>query len=115
MIGPKWGCIDKMPADQPSLKFEPNFQILLSLKFFHTVPFLVAQAIFFSNLYAPEHLIVNVRDAERWEGLIENAGTFYYLNKVQNILHTLKNMKYSCHACSHPYIISPANLIFKFF
>lgn len=32
------------------------------------------QAISFSNLYAPEHLIINVTDAEKWEGLIENAG-----------------------------------------
>lgn len=32
------------------------------------------QAISFSNLYAPEHLIINVQDAEKWEGFIENAG-----------------------------------------
>ncbi|CAL9041266.1 unnamed protein product, partial [Musa banksii] len=31
----------------------------------------------FSNLYAPEHLIINVKDAERWEGLIENAGSVF--------------------------------------
>ena len=24
-------------------------------------------------MYAPEHLIINVKDAEKWEGLIENA------------------------------------------
>ncbi|XP_010520324.1 PREDICTED: histidinol dehydrogenase, chloroplastic [Tarenaya hassleriana] len=35
------------------------------------------EAISFSNLYAPEHLIVNVRDAEKWEGLIENAGSVF--------------------------------------
>ncbi|KAL0690665.1 hypothetical protein Bca4012_090344 [Brassica carinata] len=34
---------------------------------------LLSQAITFSNLYAPEHLIINVKDAEKWEGLIENA------------------------------------------
>jgi len=32
------------------------------------------QSINFSNLYAPEHLIVNVKDAEKWEGFIQNAG-----------------------------------------
>jgi hypothetical protein len=32
------------------------------------------QAISFSNMYAPEHLIINVKDAEQWEELIENAG-----------------------------------------
>ncbi|WZZ43923.1 hypothetical protein YC2023_040182 [Brassica napus] len=34
---------------------------------------LLSQAITFSNMYAPEHLIINVKDAEKWEGLIENA------------------------------------------
>ncbi|KAG4946139.1 hypothetical protein JHK87_042146 [Glycine soja] len=32
------------------------------------------EAINFSNLYAPEHLIINVKDAEKWESFIENAG-----------------------------------------
>ncbi|KAI9127834.1 hypothetical protein K1719_000827 [Acacia pycnantha] len=31
-------------------------------------------AINFSNLYAPEHLSVNVKDAEKWESFIETAG-----------------------------------------
>ncbi|XP_048625786.1 histidinol dehydrogenase, chloroplastic isoform X1 [Brassica napus] len=35
------------------------------------------EAITFSNLYAPEHLIINVKDAEKWEGLIENAGSVF--------------------------------------
>ncbi|PKA57011.1 Histidinol dehydrogenase, chloroplastic [Apostasia shenzhenica] len=35
------------------------------------------EAIAFSNLYAPEHLIINVKDAEKWEGLIENAGSVF--------------------------------------
>ncbi|XP_051121302.1 histidinol dehydrogenase, chloroplastic isoform X2 [Andrographis paniculata] len=35
------------------------------------------EAIKFSNLYAPEHLIVNVKDAEKWESLIENAGSVF--------------------------------------
>lgn len=35
------------------------------------------QAISFSNLYAPEHLIINVKDAEKWENFIENAGTIW--------------------------------------
>ncbi|PIA49542.1 hypothetical protein AQUCO_01300383v1 [Aquilegia coerulea] len=34
----------------------------------------MVEAISFSNLYAPEHLIVNVQNAEKWEGFIENAG-----------------------------------------
>jgi histidinol dehydrogenase len=25
-------------------------------------------------MYAPEHLIINVKDAEKWESFIENAG-----------------------------------------
>ncbi|KAG0496267.1 hypothetical protein HPP92_000958 [Vanilla planifolia] len=37
----------------------------------------MVEAISFSNLYAPEHLIVNVKDAEKWEGLIENAGSVF--------------------------------------
>ncbi|KAK4254751.1 hypothetical protein QN277_010086 [Acacia crassicarpa] len=35
------------------------------------------EAIKFSNLYAPEHLIVNVKDAEKWESFIENAGSVF--------------------------------------
>lgn len=35
------------------------------------------EAISFSNLYAPEHLIINVKEAERWESLIENAGSVF--------------------------------------
>lgn len=35
------------------------------------------QAISFSNLYAPEHLIINVKDAEKWESFIENAGSVF--------------------------------------
>ncbi|XP_039131317.1 histidinol dehydrogenase, chloroplastic isoform X2 [Dioscorea cayenensis subsp. rotundata] len=35
------------------------------------------EAISFSNLYAPEHLIINVKDSERWESLIENAGSVF--------------------------------------
>ncbi|PON94729.1 Histidinol dehydrogenase, monofunctional [Trema orientale] len=33
----------------------------------------MVEAVSFSNLYAPEHLIINVQDAEKWEGFIENA------------------------------------------
>ncbi|KAF2618508.1 hypothetical protein F2Q68_00040166 [Brassica cretica] len=29
------------------------------------------------EMYAPEHLIINVKDAEKWEGLIENAGSVF--------------------------------------
>ncbi|KAK6120830.1 hypothetical protein DH2020_045425 [Rehmannia glutinosa] len=39
--------------------------------------YLVFQAIAFSNLYAPEHLIINVKDAEKWESFIENAGSAF--------------------------------------
>ncbi|KAA8537069.1 hypothetical protein F0562_029547 [Nyssa sinensis] len=35
------------------------------------------EAISFSNLYAPEHLIINVKDAEKWESFIENAGSVF--------------------------------------
>ncbi|GAU12501.1 hypothetical protein TSUD_377520 [Trifolium subterraneum] len=34
-------------------------------------------AITFSNMYAPEHLIINVKDAEKWESFIENAGSVF--------------------------------------
>ncbi|KAI8546070.1 hypothetical protein RHMOL_Rhmol07G0087600 [Rhododendron molle] len=37
----------------------------------------MVEAISFSNLYAPEHLIINVQDAEKWEGFIENAGSVF--------------------------------------
>ncbi|KAM7257572.1 hypothetical protein ACFE04_013313 [Oxalis oulophora] len=30
-------------------------------------------AVNFSNVYAPVHLIINVKDAEKWESFIENA------------------------------------------
>ncbi|GAB2271926.1 hypothetical protein Dimus_006754 [Dionaea muscipula] len=35
------------------------------------------EAISFSNMYAPEHLIVNVKDSEKWESFIENAGSVF--------------------------------------
>ncbi|XP_047172400.1 histidinol dehydrogenase, chloroplastic-like [Vigna umbellata] len=35
------------------------------------------ESINFSNLYAPEHLIVNVKDAEKWESFIQNAGSVF--------------------------------------
>ncbi|KAI8000657.1 hypothetical protein LOK49_LG09G02454 [Camellia lanceoleosa] len=34
-------------------------------------------AVSFSNLYAPEHLIINVEDAEKWESFVENAGSVF--------------------------------------
>ncbi|XP_057962422.1 histidinol dehydrogenase, chloroplastic-like [Malania oleifera] len=37
----------------------------------------VVEAVSFSNVYAPEHLIVNVKDAEKWLGFIENAGSVF--------------------------------------
>ncbi|KAF9617558.1 hypothetical protein IFM89_037370, partial [Coptis chinensis] len=43
----------------------------------HIAADLLSQAISFSNIYAPEHLIINVKDAEKWEGSIENAGSVF--------------------------------------
>ncbi|KAI3964047.1 hypothetical protein MKW92_014290 [Papaver armeniacum] len=43
----------------------------------HIAADLLSQAISFSNLYAPEHLIMNVKDAENWEEFIENAGSIF--------------------------------------
>ncbi|MCO5589223.1 hypothetical protein L7F22_043189 [Adiantum nelumboides] len=37
----------------------------------------MTEACAFSNLYAPEHLIVNIDDAEQWIGHIENAGSVF--------------------------------------
>lgn len=37
----------------------------------------MVEAINFSNIYAPEHLIINVKDAEKWESFIENAGSIF--------------------------------------
>ncbi|KAH9621267.1 hypothetical protein KSS87_011533 [Heliosperma pusillum] len=37
----------------------------------------MTEAISFSNMYAPEHLIINVKDAEKWESFIENAGSVF--------------------------------------
>ncbi|KAJ8758766.1 hypothetical protein K2173_000487 [Erythroxylum novogranatense] len=37
----------------------------------------MVEAISFSNLYAPEHLIINVEDAEKWESFVENAGSVF--------------------------------------
>ncbi|GAB4861447.1 hypothetical protein Ancab_036649 [Ancistrocladus abbreviatus] len=37
----------------------------------------LVEAISFSNLYAPEHLIINVKDAEKWESFVENAGSVF--------------------------------------
>ncbi|KMZ66554.1 Histidinol dehydrogenase [Zostera marina] len=35
------------------------------------------EAISFSNMYAPEHLIINVKNPDKWEELIENAGSVF--------------------------------------
>ncbi|KAL7611557.1 hypothetical protein Lser_V15G08725 [Lactuca serriola] len=37
----------------------------------------MVEAVTFSNMYAPEHLIINVQDAEKWESFIENAGSVF--------------------------------------
>ncbi|KAL3629930.1 Histidinol dehydrogenase, chloroplastic [Castilleja foliolosa] len=37
----------------------------------------MVEAIAFSNMYAPEHLIINVKDAEKWESFVENAGSVF--------------------------------------
>ncbi len=36
-----------------------------------------AEAVRFSNAYAPEHLIVNTSDAEDWLPLLDNAGSVF--------------------------------------
>ena len=36
-----------------------------------------AEACEFSNMYAPEHLIVNVEDAESWLDQLDNAGSIF--------------------------------------
>ncbi|KDO80301.1 hypothetical protein CISIN_1g046320mg, partial [Citrus sinensis] len=38
----------------------------------------IMRAITFSNLYAPEHLIVSAKDTEKWESIIENAGSMLF-------------------------------------
>lgn len=48
----------------------------LSHSYVVTVPDRAA-AIAFSNLYAPEHLIVNVEDAESWLDELDNAGSVF--------------------------------------
>ncbi|KAH9761910.1 Histidinol dehydrogenase [Citrus sinensis] len=44
----------------------------------------IMRAITFSNLYAPEHLIVSAKDTEKWESIIENAGTIlkFFLSSI---------------------------------
>ncbi|XP_024398102.1 histidinol dehydrogenase, chloroplastic isoform X2 [Physcomitrium patens] len=37
----------------------------------------MAEACEFSNMYAPEHLIVNVEDAEQWLNSLDNAGSIF--------------------------------------
>ncbi|KAH9800313.1 Histidinol dehydrogenase [Citrus sinensis] len=44
----------------------------------HVAADLLSQAITFSNLYAPEHLIVSAKDTEKWESIIENAGSMLF-------------------------------------
>eukprot|EP01025_Chloroclados_australasicus_P068316 TRINITY_DN9483_c0_g1_i4.p1 TRINITY_DN9483_c0_g1~~TRINITY_DN9483_c0_g1_i4.p1 ORF type:complete len:163 (-),score=16.58 TRINITY_DN9483_c0_g1_i4:149-610(-) len=46
----------------------PSFVVTVSSK---------VEAIAFSNLYAPEHLIVNVEDAESWLDGLDNAGSVF--------------------------------------
>lgn len=58
-----------LSAFQFCWRFPRNFDIC----------FCFLQAISFSNLYAPEHLIINVKDAEQWEELIENAGRHIFI------------------------------------
>ncbi|KAJ4702950.1 Histidinol dehydrogenase, chloroplastic [Melia azedarach] len=62
----------------------PDSQVVLSLPLkalshsFTVFARDMMEAISFSNLYAPEHLIVNVKDAEKWESFIENAGSVFF-------------------------------------
>lgn len=48
-----------------------------SIEIYLIIEFFNFQAITFSNIYAPEHLIINVKNAEKWESFIENAGRAY--------------------------------------
>ncbi|KAH9800316.1 Histidinol dehydrogenase [Citrus sinensis] len=52
----------------------------------HVAADLLSQAITFSNLYAPEHLIVSAKDTEKWESIIENAGASCGLSKALILL-----------------------------
>ncbi|KAL7120228.1 hypothetical protein ACP275_02G109700 [Erythranthe tilingii] len=45
----------------------------------------MVEAIAFSNLYAPEHLIINVKDAEKGENFAENADSFLKYITVQSL------------------------------
>ena len=48
------------------------------LQYVLTPPVLLQEeAARFSNLYAPEHLIVNTEDAEEWLPLLDNAGSVF--------------------------------------
>ena len=65
---------DMIEVPTPSLSlYRHTFALTIPNQLF----FLIFQAITFSNVYAPEHLIINVKDAEKWEGLIENAGSVF--------------------------------------
>lgn len=55
------------------------------------------EAIEFSNEYAPEHLIVNVEDAESWLPALDNAGGWF--NACFKLsLHTLCTSTMRCHS-----------------
>lgn len=56
------------------------FQIPHLVAYFkYRIPYLVtqAEAVAFSNRYAPEHLIVNATDAEEWLPALDNAGSVF--------------------------------------
>lgn len=70
---------------------EPRITDFLSLPLLCAGPQVssVDQAIEFSNLYASEHLIVNVEDAERWLPRIQNAGSVF-LGRCEQPLQLMK-------------------------
>ncbi|KAJ8751006.1 hypothetical protein K2173_016187 [Erythroxylum novogranatense] len=54
----------------------------------------MVEAISFSNLYAPEHLIINVKDAEKWESFIENWTPKSIANYASGTNHVLPTYGY---------------------
>ncbi|KAE8702736.1 Histidinol dehydrogenase [Hibiscus syriacus] len=64
----------------------------------------MVEAITFSNLYAPEHLIMNVKDAEKWEGFVENA-----VGLASNITYMTSSL------LPKPYLLSVMAISFKLF
>lgn len=63
--------------------------------FQHYTYCLDSQAINFSNLYAPEHLIINVKEAEKWESFIQNAGNYYPCSPIYQVFASMKSSSFA--------------------